>query len=230
MRQYLLTAIIALVAGFGGAAAWSYSGLGNAQTRGYLVENPDILPEMAEAYQRGQEEQRLASVETQVKQPFPGAVLGNPEGSRTLVKFTDYACGYCRASTADIDRLVETDPDLRVIVREYPIFPGSEGPARMALAAAQQGKYGAFYHAMFKQPDTSEQSVMAAANAAGLDINAAQQFAASEEAGRELATNIAMAQQLGFSGTPSWVANGQLLEGAVGYEELRDAVGTPRES
>ena len=46
MRQYFLTALIALVAGFAGAAAWSFTGLGNAQTRQYLVSNPEILPEM----------------------------------------------------------------------------------------------------------------------------------------------------------------------------------------
>jgi len=64
MRQYFLTALIALVAGFAGAALWSFTGLGHAQTRQYLVSNPDILPEMAEAFQAGQAQ---AAAEAQVK-------------------------------------------------------------------------------------------------------------------------------------------------------------------
>ena len=228
MRQYLVTAIVALVAGFAGAALWSFSGLGDANTREYLVANPEILPEMAEAYQAAQMEERLGSIQSQVTTAFPGAVLGNPDGSKTLVKFTDYACGYCRASTEDIDRLVAQDPDLKVVVREYPIFPGSDQAARMALAAARQGKYPAFYHAMFEAGSTDEASILAAAQKAGLDMDQANAFASSEEAARELAQNIDFARELGFSGTPSWVVNGQLIEGAVGYEQLKSAIDAPQ--
>ena len=52
MKNHLLTALIALVCGFSGAGLWSLSGLGHNQTRNYLLSNPQILPDMAEAYQR----------------------------------------------------------------------------------------------------------------------------------------------------------------------------------
>ena len=182
MRNHLLTALIALVFGFAGAALWSLSGLGNGQTRDYLLANPQILPEMAEAYQRGDAQNRLAQIADEVKQPFPGAVLGNPQGSKVLVKFTDYGCTYCRQSVAAIDELIATDPELKVVVREWPIFDGSEQAARMALAAAKQGKYPAFYHAMFEQGPPSEGTIARAAQIAGLDIAAAEAFAQSDEA------------------------------------------------
>ena len=95
-----------------------------------------------------------------------GAVLGNPEGSHVLVKFTDYGCTYCRQSIAGIDRLIAADPELKVVVREWPIFDGSEQAARMALAAAAQGKYPAFYHAMFDQGPPSDANVARAAQIA----------------------------------------------------------------
>lgn len=224
MRQYLVTALIALVGGFAGAAAWSFTGLGDQRTREYLVSNPDILPEMAEAYQRGQTQDRLAGMGANVMQPFPGAVIGNPNGSRTLVKFTDYACSYCKMSIPEVERLVAEDPDLRVVLREWPIFQGSEEAARMGLAAARQGKYGAFYHAMFELGPPNPQSIEAAARKAGLDVAEARRAAMSDEISAELAKNNAIASELGFSGTPSWVAGGEVIEGYVDHDRLADAL------
>lgn len=224
MRNHLLTALIALVFGFAGAALWSLSGLGNGQTRDYLLANPQILPEMAEAYQRGDAQNRLAQIADEVKQPFPGAVLGNPDGSKVLVKFTDYGCTYCRQSVAAIDELIAADPELKVVVREWPIFDGSEQAARMALAAAKQGKYPAFYHAMFEQGPPSEAGIARAAQIAGLDIAAAEAFAQSDEATAELAKSMAFARTLQFTGTPSWVAGSEVIEGLVPAERLAKAL------
>ena len=224
MRNHLVAAVMALIFGFVGAGLWSISGLGNGQTREYLIENPEILPEMADAYQRVQARERLAQVSDEVREAFPGAVLGNPNGSKVLVKFTDYACTYCRQSIASIDKLLSEDPELKVVVREWPIFDGSEQAARMALAAARQGKYSAFYHAMFEQGPPSDATMARAAQIAGLDLEAAAAFAASDEATAELARNMAFARQLQFTGTPSWIAGGEAIEGLVPPERLVEAL------
>lgn len=224
MTKYLATALIALVFGFAGAGLWSVSGLGNEFTRSYLLENPDILPEMAEAYQSGQSQERLADVSGEVETPFPGAVLGNPQGSKTLVKFTDYGCTYCRQSIAEIDELIAADPELRVVVREWPIFEGSEQAARFGLAAAKQNKFAQFYHAMFELGPPDGTNVEQAARRAGLDMDQARTFAASDAAGAELAKNMSLARTLQFTGTPSWVANGEVIEGYVPSERLATAL------
>lgn len=224
MRNAAFTALIALVFGFAGAGLWSLSGLGEGRTRAWLIANPEILPAMAEALQKREAQARLAEVGPTVTEAFPGAVLGNPQGTRTLVKFTDYGCSYCRASEADVQKLIAADPALRVVIREWPIFDGSEDAARMALAAAQQGKYPAFYRAMFAGAQPSAASVERAARVAGLDMARARAFAASDAVAAELARNMQLARTLGFTGTPSWVAEGQVLEGAVGYDKLRQAL------
>lgn len=230
MKNAAFTALIALIFGFAGAALWSLSGLGEQRTRTWLVANPDILPEMARALEKRDAQTRLADIGPQVTQPFPGAVLGNPAGTRTLVKFTDYGCSFCRTSEADVQRLIAEDPQLRVVIREWPIFDGSEVAARMALAAARQGKYAVFYRTMFAGGQPSAASVERAAQAAGLDLVQARAFAASDAAAAELARNMQMARTLGFTGTPSWVANGEVVEGAVGYEALKQALAGTAES
>lgn len=224
MKNYLVTALVALVCGFGGAALWSVSGLGHAQTREYLVAHPEVLADMAQAFEKQQRQDALAGLPGDVKVAFPGAVLGNPNGTKTLVKFTDYGCTYCRQSVADTDRLIAENPDLKVVVREWPIFEGSEAAARMALAAAKQGKFAAFYHAMFELGPPNDMTISAAAQKAGMDWDRAVKDAASQDVTAELTRNHAYAQALKFSGTPSWIVGDKMLEGAVGFDALSDAI------
>ncbi len=219
LRQSLLTALLALVFGFLGAAIWSYSGLADNRTRSFLLGNPDMLPQMVSAYEAQEAEKRAANIDEDVFVPFPGAVLGNPQGTKVLVEFTDYNCPYCEKSLEDVIRLVADDPALKVVIREWPIFEGSDDASRMALAAAMQGKYRAFHEAMFQIGDPQ-----AAARAAGLDMARAAADAASPPVTQEIERNADLARSLGFNGTPAWIAGRKPIGGAVGYDALKAAL------
>ena len=223
-RSAILTALLALTFGFLGAGLWSVSGLADTQPRAFLMENPEILPDMAAELQARETSERLAQAGDAVYREFPGAVLGNPNGSRVLIEFTDYNCPYCEASLKDVAQLVADDPDLKVIVREWPIFEGSEIASRMALAAARQGKYRAFHEKMFELGPATPEAVKQAATEVGLDLERAGRDALSNEVTAELARNQALARQIGFSGTPAWVTSDTAIGGAVGYDELKEAL------
>ncbi len=223
-RSAILTACTALVFGFLGAAIWSVSGLADNRTRAFLMENPEVLPEMATELQRREASERLAGAGEAVYQEFPGAVLGNPNGSKVLVEFTDYNCPYCESSLQDVSRLVADDPDLKVIVREYPIFEGSDVASRMALAAARQGKYREFHEKMFAIGPATPETVEQAARLVGLDMERAAADALSDAVTTELARNQALARQIGFTGTPAWVTGDTAIGGAIGYEGLKQAL------
>ena len=224
LRQSLLTALLALTFGFLGAAIWSYAGLADNRTRAYLMKNPSILQDVAQELANEDARERLASIKTDLTTPFPGAVMGNPTGSKVLVEFTDYNCPYCASSFRDVASLVAADPELKVIMREWPIFEGSEMAARMALAAAKQGRYQEFHAELFQRGDTSEAGLEAAAQAIGLDMERARLDAVSDEVSVELVRNLTFAQNLGFSGTPAFVTGDTLLPGAVGAARLKEAL------
>ncbi|MCB2080308.1 MAG: thioredoxin domain-containing protein [Novosphingobium sp.] len=197
--------------------------------REYILNNPEILPEAMQNLQQRENAKQLSGIRGDVEKPFPGAVMGNPDGKVTLVEFTDYACGYCRQSVGDVERLIKDNPDLRIVVRELPILsPDSAEAARMALAAAEQGKYTAFHNAMFAAGRPSAATIDAAAKAAGLDLAKAKEAAKSDRIEAELNRNIELAQKLGFSGTPSWVAGDELMAGAVGADRLAEAIDNAR--
>ena len=226
---YLPMTVLALLAGFAGAALWDVSGLGRGAqdeaTRQYLLANPEVLPEAMDALQRQQAQARIEPAREQLETPYAGAIIGNPEGSVTLVEFSDYACGYCRRSVEDVDALVAANPELRVVVREYPILSQeSVEAARMALAAAEQGRFAAFHKAMFEKDGPSPEAIEASAKEAGMDLEAARAAIAAGKYDGELAANTELAQRLGFGGTPSWVIGDQGISGAVGRDALAAAI------
>ncbi|HKX78639.1 MAG TPA: DsbA family protein [Novosphingobium sp.] len=231
--------VIGLVAGAGLASGGWYLGKSQAGppdrhgvetiVREYILAHPEVLPEAMANLQQKEGSARLSDIRGQVEKPFPGAVLGNPEGKVTLVEFADFACGYCRKSVEDVRRLVAKHPDLRVVIREFPILsPQSADAARWGLAAAQQGKYEAFHYAMFAAGQPGPETIEAAARSAGLDLARARVAVASRAVEEEIARNVDMARQLGFSGTPSWTVGDQLIPGAVGFEELSAAIEAAR--
>ncbi|WP_137680538.1 DsbA family protein [Aurantiacibacter suaedae] len=227
--RWLLTFIIALVGGFAGAAAWQFAGIGPNPTRDYLLANPEVLPEAIEVLNQREALAKVEPLRDDLETPFPGAVLGNPDGKITLVEFSDYACTYCRQSMGDVMALIEANPDLKVVIRELPILSeGSGDAARMALAAAQQGRFAAFHDAMFRQDGPSEENIAAAAREAGVDLAKAQTAIDSGAFEGQLQNNLFLAQSLGFSGTPSWIVGDELLNGAVGMDALSDAIETAR--
>lgn len=225
----------ALCTGGGWLAARHFAGGGAERgaienvVRDYLLEHPEVIPMAMENLQRKTNRERLSSLRDQVETPFAGAVLGNPDGKVTIVEFTDFACGYCRKSVADLDRLVAANPDLRIVVRDLPILSEeSEAAARMALAAAEQGKYRAFHHALFAAGRPGPATIEAAARAAGMDLAKAREAAGSARITQEIARNLDFARQLGFSGTPSWVIGDELIAGAVGYDQLAGSLAAAR--
>ena len=197
--------------------------------RSYILDHPEILPEAMERLRARETKKQLAGVADQVEAPFPGAVLGNPQGKITMVEFTDYACTFCRKSLADVDALIAANPDLKVVIRELPILsPASTEAARMALAAAEQGRYAAFHKTMFEFGNPSAQTIAAAAGAAGIDMARARRAIAGPLIDAEIEKNLSFARQLGFDGTPSWVIGDVLTSGAVGQQELAKAIAKAR--
>jgi protein-disulfide isomerase len=195
----------------------------------YILDHPEILPQAMDNLQKRDNAQALSGIRDEVNRPYPGAVIGNPQGKVTLVEFTDFACTFCRQSVAEVDQLVAANPDLRVVVRELPILsPQSGDAAKMALAAAEQGKYAAFHRAMFAAGRPAPDTIAAAAQAAGLDMDRARKTIADPRLDAELNRNVDFARQLGFNGTPSWVAGETLLSGAVGQDKLSEAIEAAR--
>jgi protein-disulfide isomerase len=230
----MILALLLVVAGaIGGGVVLGVQALlpapAASDVRGYLLAHPEVIPEAMTALRDRETGKAIAANRAGIVEPFAGAVGGNPQGDVTVVAYMDYACGYCRAALPELDALVKADPKVRIVYRELPILSAeSRTAAEWSLAAAEQGKFTAFHEALFAAGRPNQQTIAAAAAAAGLDMPRATAYAGSAPVAAEITKNLKIAGELGMSGTPSWVIGDHLASGAIGYEALLDAVKAAR--
>jgi protein-disulfide isomerase len=198
---------------------------GERMVREALLANPQILVETADALRDRQYAPTLAANRAAIETPFANSWKGAAKPDVILVEFHDYACTYCRASNPHIERLIKEDPGLRVVYRDLPILgPNSVAAARLALAASKAGRFHQFHDALYAAGRPSPEALAAAARAAGMPADPP----ASPDIEAELKKNFELAGRLGATGTPLFVVGNRVMNSAVGYEALKDAVAHAR--
>lgn len=217
--------IVGAVMTAGGLMLAGPSMFGERIVRDTLVANPEIIMEAGDALRDKQFAQSLAPIRASLETPFHSSWKGAAQPKVTMTYFFDYACGYCRQSNPDIERLIAENKDLRVIYRELPILgPDSVAAARVSLAASKAGKFAAYHDALSAAGRPGPDTIALAARAAGIPAQPANDPA--QEA--ELRANMELASQLGATGTPLFIVGDRVINSAVGYDGLKAAIEAAR--
>lgn len=135
------------------------------------------------------------------------AIAGNPQGHITIVEFFDYNCGYCRLIYPRMNKMLETNHDIRLIYREYPVLSSrSVLPAQAALAAQMQGKYLRMHDAMMEAVMPLYQGeINKLANEEGLNVDQLDADMKSTAVMNQIQTNLNIGQALNIQGVPSFI-------------------------
>jgi protein-disulfide isomerase len=205
----------------------------------YLVTHPEVLEEamneLEKRQQAAQAEKHKAAVKQHANALFnsPDQVtLGNPKGNVTFVEFFDYNCGYCKRAMSDMLTLLKSDPNLKVVLKEFPVLgPGSVEAARVAVAVRMQDpkKYLEFHTKLLGSRGHADgKRALAVAKEIGMDMDRLQKEMKSPEVQKTLQQDFKLAQALGLNGTPSYVIGDNVVVGAVGLDGLRAKINTAR--
>lgn len=180
----------------------------------YLIKHPQVVVEVFQILQdqqQAQVQQRAQSaIQANSKQIFDALtspVVGNAQGKVNVVEFLDYQCGHCKKMQPIIDKLIQSNPEVRVVIKELPIFGGeSEFAAKAALAAQKQGKFYQMHNALLqvKEPLTQER-ILKLATDNGLNVQQLQADMNSEAVAQELRNNVALEKALELVGTPVFI-------------------------
>jgi protein-disulfide isomerase len=193
--------------------------------RAGLIADPKILTDTVDALRDAQYAPVLTANRAALETPFGSSWKGAAKPEVTLVEFYDYACPYCKASNPYVDRLLREDQGLRVVYRELPILgPDSVTAARLSLAASKAGRFAQFHDTLWAAGRPAPDTIAQAAQAAS--IAPTPQEDPLVEA--ELKRNFTLAGQLGATGTPLFVVGNRVMNGAVGYDMLKQAIAEAR--
>lgn len=139
----------------------------------------------------------------QIYNPSLNTIAGNPNGKITIVEFFDYNCGYCHKMPGIFNQLISSNSNVRIVYRDYPVLgPESTYAARAALAAAEQGKYLPFHHALFSSRQLSDDNIQRIAQSLGIDSRKLAKEITSHHINRELRLTAQTAAKLGLNGVP----------------------------
>ncbi|HET7848020.1 MAG TPA: DsbA family protein [Pseudolabrys sp.] len=207
--------------------------------REYLISHPEVLQEAMVELEKRQTAAAAAKHQAAVKEHAKAlfssprqVVLGNPKGNVTFVEFFDYNCGYCKHAMADMLDLLQTDPNLKVVLKEFPVLgPGSVEAAQVAVAVRMQApdKYLEFHKKLLGGRGAADKArALAVAKDVGLDMAQLEKDMKSPEVKKTLEEDFKLADALGLNGTPSYVIGKDVVVGAVGLAALKEKISTAR--
>jgi len=202
----------------------------------YLVEHPEVLREVSVELEKRQKVEEadlrghaIADNKEALFDSHFQAVVGNPKGKITLVEFFDYNCGYCKRALSDLVNLIKAEPELRVVLKDFPVLgPNSLEAAQVASAARKQitgDKFFEFHQKLLTtHGPVGREQALAVAKELGLDMDKLQKDMKDPSIHAGIEDIMKLADSLALTGTPSYVVGDEAVVGAVGMAELKTKV------
>ncbi len=201
----------------------------------YIMENPKVILNAVEKMQAGEQaakadlaKKTLVNSRDLLLNDPDSPIGGNPEGDVTVVEFFDYRCGYCKRVYPSLNKVVETDKNVRYVYKEFPILgPQSVTASKVSLAVSRidKSKYKAFHHAlMTSRGDVNKAKLLKIVEDIGVDPAAVSKEMNSPEIEEIIRKNYELAQSLDITGTPAFIIGNKIVPGAIDYATFKKMI------
>src|SRR5258706_1924636 len=192
-----------------------------AKVHAYLLAHPEVLREAEIQLQRND---RLAAekASTDAIAKYRGQLerdtrdfVANPDGKITVVEFFDYRCGYCKLAAPQVVDLIEKNPDIRFVFKQFPIFGEvSDTAAKVALTRAAKAKGVQLYQVRMSEKALDDAALDRHLAEVGIDPAQARKDAQHPMIDRQILDTHALAEALKIDGTPAFIVGDTLIPGA----------------
>ena len=211
----------------------------NTLIENYLMSDPTILQRMtdrqAEIKQVADRKAQKALLDAhaaEIYQAKDNVVLGNPKGDVTLVEMFDYNCSYCRGALPDLASLMADDPNLKVILKQFPILTsGSIDAAKVAVLVSEDPKinYWDFHQKLFAARGEvgADQALQVAEQVGGNRVEL-MLYMNGKQPADAIQDSYTLAKELGVNGTPTYILGDEMIPGAMGIDQLKQKIANLR--
>jgi protein-disulfide isomerase len=206
------------------------------QVREYLVQNPEVIMQALRELERRQQ-----TAELQADEAMVAAYLdeiqndgfswegGNPDGDIVLVEFMDYRCGYCRKAHKQVNDLIKTDGNIRLVIKEYPILGEESTNSSIVAIATLQSLGPDAYEKMYDElmvfnGPVNEKSIRFLSKKLGLDADVIITAMDAPSVLGHIQKTRQLGEQLRISGTPTFVFNDQIVRGYIPEDAMKQIV------
>lgn len=198
----------------------------------YLANSGEQVLESVNNYQAELEARDRAEASVKAKKFLETAetqnlpMAGNPDGDVTMIEFFDYNCGYCRKALDEIQTVLKSDDNVKVIFMDMPILgPSSLEAAKWSLAAQAQGKYFEYHQAIMDHNGEKTPAVLEKlAKDLDLDIEKLKKDKDSADIAKQIEGQIQQARDLGINGTPGFIVAGEVFPGYIPASQIQEII------
>lgn len=206
------------------------------EIREFLLSNPEIIIEAVQQLENKKtQNQKLSDaslVQSNYEELFNDKgswIGGNPNGDITIIEFLDYRCGYCRKAHNTIQKLIRSDENIKLIIKEYPILgEQSTLAARLAISVLQQSgplKYELLHKKlMTKNISLDQQNIQKILKDLKITPNDVINHLYSKEVTETLKSTRALGQKLKISGTPTFIIEENIIRGYVNFDQMKEII------
>ena len=157
-----------------------------------------------------------------------GPSKGPDDAVVTIVEFSDFQCPYCQRVVPTIDQILTKYPtQVRFVFRNLPLamHPHAQAAAEAAACAGNQGNFWDYHDLIFATPRAlSDEDLERYASEIGLEMAAFRQCVQNRETQQIVDADLATAENLRISSTPSFLINGIPLSGARSLEAFSEVI------
>jgi protein-disulfide isomerase len=227
----------------GGASSTSVAGGTDEKkvqeiVKDFLTKNPQVIVESfvkaREAEQLNEQQKAESAIEenrAEIESSDKSPTAGNPNGDVVLVAFHDYNCGFCKRSVPDVVEILNTDKNVKFVIKEFPILGDlsvEKAKASEAVNKVAPEKWFSFYQELSKKSPQSIEGVLEVAASLGVNPELIRSEMKSEDIQNKVNDNLALGQKVGVRGTPAFIIGGKFVNGAIGLDNMKELVEAAR--
>jgi protein-disulfide isomerase len=197
----------------------------------FILNNPEVILESLKNYEQQKEKEQKVDNEIKVKKYFKqlndttnGLYMGNLDSNKTIIKFFDYNCSYCKKAYFDLEQILEKEKDIKVIYKNFPILSeNSVFLAKLGVLAAEKSNktFEEFYSMINKKKGlVNEIELSKILQKIDIDPDQLNNSTINKRVESKLKKDVDLAKNLGLRGTPAFVIGGEIIFGYVGGDEL----------
>jgi protein-disulfide isomerase len=196
----------------------------------FIRNNPKVIRDTLVSLAAHEENERKKTGLIKLKDVLGDPMMGNRNGPVTIYEFSDYNCGYCKRIFDTIRQILNDNPDVRLVIKEFPILSQSSlVAAKAAIAAERQGKFNDFHIGLMTyRGQITADTVLRIAQEVGLDIIQLQSDMEKADTAVIIQRTRDTAKALNINGTPGIVIGDNVIPGAVSLEELTKLIDEER--
>lgn len=211
-----------------------------AIVKDYVMNNPEVIIESINQLQKRKMEEMEEAAKNYIAKQKPEIentglfpILGNPNGDVIIVSFYDYNCNYCKKGDGYIAAALESDKNLKVILRPFPVLgENSLYIAKIALAVNRiaPSKFSAVHDGLMKMKNPTTDVLRDFIVANGIDIQSIDAETSKPEIQAAIDKTFEIANNVKIQGVPAYIINGRLVPGLIDLAQLKSIIAESRQT